>query len=76
MGYDEADIGDIFQNNIFHWGNPSTMSYFGGMGEFNDIEEFEDHLEDDIFNINEDELKDILRELNPSEKDLKKGGWI
>ena len=52
------------------------MSYFGGMGEFNDIEEFEDHLEDDIFNINEDELKDILRELNPSEKDLKKGGWI
>ena len=74
MGYDEADIGDIFQNNIFHWGNPSIMSYSGG--EFNDIEEFEDHLEDDIFNIDEDELKDILRELNPSGEDLKKGGWI
>jgi hypothetical protein len=76
MGYDEADIGDIFQNNIFHWGNPSTMTYSGGMGEFTDIEEFEDHLEDDIFNIDEDELKDILRELNPSGEDLKKGGWI
>jgi len=76
MGYDEADIGDIFQNNIFHWGNPSTMSYSGGMGEFNDIEEFEDHLDDDIFNIDEDELKDILRELNPSKEDLEKGNWI
>jgi len=76
MGYDKADIGDIFQNNIFHWGNPSTMSYAGGAGQMDNIEEFEDYLEDDIFNIDEDELKDILREFNPSGEDLEKGGWI
>ena len=72
MGYDEVDINDIFQNDIFHWGNPSMNDF----GEFNNIEELEDEFGDDIFNIDEDDLKNILKELNPSREDLMKGGWI
>ena len=74
MGYDEADIEDIFKDNIFHYGNPST----GDMGEadIENIKDLEDELGEDIFNIDKEELKKILQHLNPSREDLEKGGWI
>ena len=71
MGYDEADIEDIFEDNILHYGNPST----GDMGEA-EIEDIEDELGEDIFEVDKEELKKILQQLNPSGEDLKKGGWI
>ena len=71
MGYDKADIEDIFEDDILHHGNPST----GDMGEV-DIEDIEDELGEDIFEIDKEELKKILQQLNPSGEDLEKGGWI
>jgi hypothetical protein len=71
MGYDKADIEDIFGDDILHYGNPST----GDMGELS-IEDIEDEWEEDIFEVDKEELKKILQQLNPSGEDLEKGGWI
>jgi hypothetical protein len=71
MGYDTADIEDIFEDDILHYGNPST----GDMGEA-DIEDIEGKLGEDIFEADKEELKKILQQLNPSGEDLEKGGWI
>ena len=71
MGYDKADIEDIFEDDILHYGNPST----GDMGELS-IEDIEDEWEVDVFDVDKEELKQILKQLNPSGEDLKKGGWI
>jgi hypothetical protein len=71
MGYDKADIEDIFEDDILHYGNPST----GDMGELS-IEDIEDEWEVDVFDVDKEELKQILKQLNPSGEDLKKGGCI
>jgi hypothetical protein len=71
MGYDKADIEDIFEDDILHYGNPST----GDMGELS-IEDIEDEWGVDVFDVDKEELKQILKQLNPSGEDLKKGGWI
>ena len=71
MGYDKADIEDIFEDDILHYGNPST----GDMGELS-IEDIEDEWGEDVFDVDKEELKQILKQLNPSGEDLKKGGWI
>jgi hypothetical protein len=71
MGYDKADIRDIFEDDIFHYGNPST----GDMGELS-IEDIEDEWGEDVFDVDKEELKQILQQLNPSGEELKKRGWI
>jgi hypothetical protein len=45
------------------------------MGELS-IEDIEDEWGEDVFDVDKEELKQILQQLNPSGEELKKRGWI